>query len=76
MFFLCRLEGVRLMDENVLVHILSNVGIPAALCFYTLFNVNKNLEKLTEAVNRWNESLDRRLTELENDVKALQMRGG
>lgn len=64
------------MDENVLVHILSNVGIPAALCFYTLFNVNKNLEKLTEAVNRWNESLDRRLTELENDVKALQMRGG
>lgn len=64
------------MDENVLVHILSNVGIPAALCFYTLFNVNKNLEKLTEAVNRWNESLDRRLTELENDVKALQRRGG
>lgn len=64
------------MDETVLVHILSNVGIPAALCFYTLFNVSKNLEKLTEAVNRWEESLDRRLTELENDVKALQRRGG
>ena len=64
------------MDETVLVHILSNVGIPAALCFYTLFSVSKNLEKLTEAVNRWEESLDRRLTELENDVKALQRRGG
>lgn len=63
------------MEETVFVHILSNVGIPAALCFYTLFNVNKNLEKLTDAVNRWESSLNQRLTALENDVKALQ-RGG
>lgn len=60
------------MDDTTVAHLLSNVGVPAALCFYTLFNVNRNLEKLTDAVNRWNESLDRRLTALENDVKALQ----
>ena len=45
--------AVRLMDETILVHILSNVGIPAALCFYTLFSVSKNLEKLTEAVKKF-----------------------
>lgn len=33
------------MDETFIAHIISNIGIPAALCFYTLFGVNKTLQK-------------------------------
>lgn len=61
------------MDELVL-HALSNVGVPAAICFYTLFQVNKNLEKLTDAFNRWSDLIDRRLNDLEKDLRALQRR--
>lgn len=60
------------MEETMLVHLLSNVGVPAVLCFYTLFNVNKNLEKLTDALVRFEKFLDRRITDLENDVRALK----
>ena len=60
------------MEETMLVHLLSNVGVPAVLCFYTLFNVNKNLEKLTDALGRLEKFLDRRITDLENDVRALK----
>lgn len=60
------------MEDSTIVHLLSNVGVPAALCFYTLFNVNKNLEKLTEAIASWKESLDKRLSALETDSKELQ----
>lgn len=64
------------MEEPIIAHLLSNVGIPAALCFYTLFNVNKNLEKLTDAFNRWSDVIEHRLTDLEQDVRALRGRGG
>ena len=63
------------MEETVLIHALSNVGVPAALCFYTLFCVNRNIEKLTDAINRWEASLDRRISDLESDVKELLKKG-
>lgn len=64
------------MTEDVIVKLLGNVGVPTAVCFYTLFQVNKNLEKLTNAFDRWSDLIDRRLKDLEDDVKALKSRGG
>lgn len=60
--------------EDLIVHTLSNVGVPAAICFYTLFQVNKNLEKLTDAFNRWCDIFDRRIKDLEHDIHELQRR--
>jgi len=38
------------MSEEMIAHTIANIGVPTALCFYTLFKVNQTLEKLTEAV--------------------------
>ena len=31
--------------EDFIARVISNIGVPAALCFYTLFGVNKTLQK-------------------------------
>ncbi len=64
------------MAEDAIFKLLSNVGVPTAVCFYTLFQVNKNLEKLTNAFDRWSDLIDHRLKDLEEDVKSLKGRGG
>ena len=63
------------ITDDFLIHIFSNVGIPAAVCFYTFFQVNKNLEKLANSFDRWDDLIDRRLKDLEDDVKALKCKG-
>ena len=60
------------MAEDVIVKLLGNVGVPTAICFYTLFQVNKSLEKLTDAFNRWSDLIDRRLKDIELDMAALK----
>lgn len=60
------------MTEELIVKTLANIGVPAALCFYTLFTVNKNVEKLTDAVKEWNKSLSERIKDLENDIRDLR----
>ena len=40
------------MTEELLLKAIGNVGVPAAICFYTLFGVNKTLKELTETINR------------------------
>ena len=52
------------MTEDYLAHILGNIGVPAALCFYTLFEVNRNIKRLTEAVDK----LERRIERLEGKI--------
>lgn len=59
------------MEEFVL-HTLSNVGVPAAICFYTLFEVKKSIEKLTDAFDRWSDIIDRRLAGVESEVEDLK----
>lgn len=59
------------MDE-ILSHTLANVGVPAAICFYTLFEVKKSIEKLTDAFNRWSDIIDHRLAGVESDVEDLK----
>ena len=64
------------MTEELIIHTLSNVGAPVVICMYTLFQVNKNLEKLTNAFDRWSDLIDHRLQDLEDDVKELKNKGG
>ncbi len=56
------------MDE-IFLHALSNVGVPAALCFYTLFEVNKNVKKLAESIDKLDDDVSRRVSRLEDASK-------
>lgn len=69
------------MEPEFLTNILGNIGIPAALCFYTLFEVNKNLKKLSDSIDRLANDVDKRLDKMENTVAELNfkvnaMKGG
>lgn len=60
------------MEETTIANILSNIGVPAAICFYTLFNVNKSIEKLADSFNRLADVINHRLYQLESEVAALK----
>lgn len=62
------------MGEEVLTHIIGNVGVPAAICFYTLFRVNNTLKDLTDAINRLSTDNDRRLDKFENEIRELKFK--
>lgn len=73
--------GVIITGEENLINMLGNVGVPAAVCFYTLFRVNQTLRDLTDAINKLTNDFDRRfekqgdeIKELRLEVKALQKR--
>ena len=58
--------------EEMFLHALSNVGVPAALCFYVLFRVNQTLRDLTDAINKLTVDVDRRLEKVEKTVDELK----
>ena len=67
------------MGEDFIVNVLSNIGLPGAVCLYTLFGVNKSLQKqdttlsgLTDAINRLTSDIDRRLDKQEDETRRLQ----
>ena len=53
---------------TALAPLVGNIGVPAALCFYTLFEVNKSMKKLTEAVDTLTKNLVPRVEQLEHKV--------
>ena len=62
------------MEPEFLSHILGNIGIPAALCFYTLFEVNKNLKRLSASIDRLSGDVDKRLDKVEVKIHELSFR--
>lgn len=59
------------MAEETLIHMLGNIGVPAALCFYTLFEVNKNLKRLADSITHFGSEVDRRIDRVEADLRTL-----
>lgn len=62
------------MSEDVIANLLSNVGIPAAICFYVLFRVNQTIKELTAAINTQTQEVVRRLTEQSSELSMLKDR--
>ena len=62
------------MAEEFLVHVFSNIGVPAALCFYTLFEVNKNIKLLNSSVTNLIAEVTRNLNRLADLVDKLDRR--
>ena len=67
------------MGEDFIVNVLSNIGLPGAVCLYTLFGVNKSLQQqdttlsgLTDAINRLTSDIDRRLDKQEDETRHLK----
>lgn len=64
--------------EEFIAKVVSNIGVPAAICFYTLFGVNKTLKDLTSAINQLTldvqkiEKLENQTRELNYEFKKLQ----
>lgn len=55
------------MTEEIFAHMLGNIGVPAALCFYTLFQVNRTMEKLIQSIDK----LETRIDRLEDRIFSL-----
>lgn len=53
---------------TALAPLVGNIGVPAALCFYTLFEVNKSMKKLTEAVDTLTKNLVPRIEKIEQKI--------
>lgn len=62
------------MSEELIANLLSNVGIPAAICFYVLFRVNQTLKELTAAINKQTEDIVRREIEQSSELSMLKDR--
>lgn len=67
------------MEEEIIFKILANVGVPAAICFYTLYGVNKTLEELTTAIKKLGADVDKHqsrqvqeFNKLKDEVKELR----
>ena len=64
--------------EELMLKAIGNVGVPAVICLYTLFGVNKTLKELTDAINKMAadvqkiKELDNRTHELSYKVEKLQ----
>ena len=64
--------------EELMLKAIGNVGVPAVICLYTLFGVNKTLKELTDAINKMAadvqkvKELDNRTHELSYKIEKLQ----
>ena len=67
------------MGEEFLLALLKDIGLPGAVCLYTLFGVNRTLQKqdstlqgLTDAINKLTSDVDKRLDKQEDETRRLQ----
>ena len=60
------------MEAEVLFKLLENVGVPAVICCYTLYGVNKTLKELTCAINKLTNDVDRREAEQSHEIAKLK----
>lgn len=60
------------MSDEILLKLLGNVGVPAAVCFIMLYRVSPAIEKLTEAINSLGNDIDKRLDNVEKECRELR----
>lgn len=60
------------MTEELLLKVIGNIGVPAAICFYTLFGVNRTLKELTEAINRMANDVQK-IDKMERQIEDIKL---
>ena len=58
------------MEEMIVSHI-GNVGVPAALCFYIIFTLNKSIIELKDALKDFAKEQKTQLDRIENQTKLI-----
>lgn len=61
--------------EELLLKAVANIGVPAVLCLYVLFGVNKSLKDLTAAIREQTKVFDNiphRLERVEDSIKEMR----
>lgn len=61
------------MPEEIFLKMLGNIGVPAAVCFYTLFEVNKNVKRLADSINQYIAQHDNRIEKLEDKFSQINL---
>ena len=56
------------MEEMIVSHI-GNVGVPAVLCFYIIFTLNKSIIELKDALKDFSKEQKAQLDRIENQTK-------
>lgn len=60
------------MEEEVLLKLIGNIGVPAVVCLYTLYGVNKTLKELSNAINKQTLEIERRESEQSKEISDLK----
>lgn len=59
--------------EELLLKAVGNIGVPAVICLYTLFGVNKTLKELTDAINQMSVDV-KKIDDLEREIEELKFK--
>ena len=57
--------------EDLIIKYIGNIGVPAALCFYIIFTLNKSVNNLTDIVKDFTKAHSSQLDRIENNSKLL-----
>lgn len=60
------------MEEDMLIRLIGNIGVPAVVCLYTLYGVNKTLKELSDAINKQTLEIERRESEQSKEIGDLK----
>lgn len=60
------------MEEQFILHALGNVGVPAAICFYTLIHLKHSFDRLSNSLDNFSRTLSYRIDKLEHAVEELK----
>lgn len=56
------------MDISSLTPLIGNVGVPAIICLYTLFELNKSMKTLAAAIQELTTDLKQRVEKIEQKI--------
>ena len=56
----------------MLIRLIGNIGVPAVVCLYTLYGVNKMLKELSDAINKQTLEIERRESEQSKEIGDLK----
>ena len=60
------------MEEDMHIRLIGNIGVPAVVCLYTLYGVNKTLKELSDAINKQTLEIERRESEQSKEIGDLK----
>lgn len=61
-----------ILTEEFIANVIANISVPAALCFYCLFTLNKSVNKLSDKVDHFADRVNQLLDAVKNLERELR----